>query len=232
MTDGDVGPDVGRFDVVDGCSLAVVPGDGCGCGGDFVGAGSCEALKTGPSGGIGRHGRILRKFLCQMLLYSMAKKRTWTDEQLIEAVASEKSYSAVLKRLGLKLSGGTHAHLKLHVRQLGLDTAHFTGKGWCTGQHNLIFIDKIQIPLEKILVRESTYSSTVSLKKRLLRAGLLENKCYICGGLPEWQGKPLVLQLDHVDGDRTNNLLVNLRLVCPNCHSQTPTFCGRNARRK
>jgi hypothetical protein len=157
----------------------------------------------------------------------MARKRTWTDEQLVAAVKSETSYSGVLRSLGLKLCGGSHAQLKLKIKQLKLDVTHFTGQGWCKGDMHKDFIQKITIPLEQILVRDSTYTSTHSLKKRLWKEKLLDNKCYECGSPPEWNGKPLSLQLDHIDGDRCNNLIENLRVVCPNCHSQTPTFAGK-----
>lgn len=63
------------------------------------------------------------------------------------------------------------------------------------------------------------------------RLGLLEHKCQECGILPEWRGKKLVLQLDHIDGDNSNNVLSNFRFLCPNCHSQTETFTGRNIKR-
>ena len=68
---------------------------------------------------------------------------------------------------------------------------------------------------------------TLKLKNRLLKENILENKCSICG-IDEWQGKEISLQLDHIDGDNHNHRLENLRLVCPNCHSQTDTYCGKN----
>lgn len=62
------------------------------------------------------------------------------------------------------------------------------------------------------------------------RHNLLKDECAICGQLPEWNGKPLKLQLDHIDGDAFNNLFDNLRILCPNCHTQTETFTGRNTK--
>src|SRR5436309_2821566 len=86
-----------------------------------------------------------------------------------------------------------------------------------------------KIPTAEILVANSRYLGTSTLKARLLREGLLEPHCYTCG-LTEWLGKPLTLVLDHINGVRNDNRLANLRLLCPNCHSQTPTFAGRNAK--
>lgn len=69
------------------------------------------------------------------------------------------------------------------------------------------------------------------VKGRLIRAGLLENSCHTCG-LKEWQGRTIGLHLDHINGVRDDNRLENLRMLCPNCHSQTPTYGGRNTRRR
>ena len=69
--------------------------------------------------------------------------------------------------------------------------------------------------------------SRTNLKNRLLEAGILQNRCEECG-LTEWRGKRLSIQIDHVNGVRDDNRLENLRMLCPNCHSQTETFASRN----
>jgi 5-methylcytosine-specific restriction endonuclease McrA len=72
---------------------------------------------------------------------------------------------------------------------------------------------------------------TENLSKKLRKELITEeqgNKCLICGLSPEWNGLPLAFHLDHIDGDNTNNIRTNLRIICPNCHSQTSTYCGRN----
>jgi hypothetical protein len=158
--------------------------------------------------------------------------RKWTDEQLIEAVKTSKSYSQVIQKLGLKLCGGTHANIKLNIKKLGLDTEHITGQGWCTSELHKKFIKNfVKIPTEKILVKDSEYTSTHRLKHRLFREGLLEQKCSSCGLGTEWNGKFISLQLDHKDGDRCNNLIENLRILCPNCHSQTESFAGKRKKK-
>jgi len=87
------------------------------------------------------------------------------------------------------------------------------------------------IPLSEILVENSGYTNIARLKIRLLREGLLEAKCYGEGcGLTEWRGQPISLQLDHINGDNLDHRIENLRLLCPNCHSQTETFAGKNKR--
>lgn len=92
--------------------------------------------------------------------------------------------------------------------------------------NNLILFN--ETPLEDILVENSSYTNTKCLKEKLLKKKLLTNNCYECGIGSEWNGKPLSLQLDHKNGINNDNRLENLRLLCPNCHSQTPTFCGRH----
>lgn len=87
---------------------------------------------------------------------------------------------------------------------------------------------KLRVPLEKIFSGEH-YMTGQGLKRKLLQNGVLEDKCGICDLPPIWNGKKLVLQLDHIDGDRLNNSKSNLRLLCPNCHTQTDTFStGKN----
>lgn len=67
------------------------------------------------------------------------------------------------------------------------------------------------------------------LKLRLMAAGLKHNRCELCG-IKEWRGEPLSMALHHVNGDGDDNRLENLQMLCPNCHSQTPNFSGRNRR--
>lgn len=159
-------------------------------------------------------------------------RRKWNDEQLIEAAATSHSIYEVMTKLGLKLCGGSHANVKLKIKQLDINTSHFTGQGWCRGEkHKKLIKNFVEKPLSEVLVNESTYQCTHRLKHRLIKADLLKNECYICGSPPIWKGLPLSLQLDHIDGNRTNNTIENLRVLCPNCHSQTPTFTGKNKKK-
>ena len=82
-------------------------------------------------------------------------------------------------------------------------------------------------PIQTLLM---TGKSRNNIKHRLLRVGLLENCCGNCG-LCRWRGRPLSMHIDHINGVKNDNRLENLRMLCPNCHSQTPTYGGRNARR-
>jgi 5-methylcytosine-specific restriction endonuclease McrA len=150
----------------------------------------------------------------------------WTDDDLAAAVAASDSVSEVSRRLGYTPNGGVHRMIVGRIRTSGLDTSHFTGTRWARGR----VLPQKTIPLEEILVERSTYRGSSKLRRRLIASGLLEAKCSICG-LDSWLGRALPLHLDHVNGDHTDNRLENLRILCPNCHSQTDTWCGVHRRR-
>jgi hypothetical protein len=155
----------------------------------------------------------------------MSRYRSYTDEALSAAVKASCTVAGVLRILRLAVTGGHYRDMHRHFSRLGLDTSHFTGQGHLRGKHHDW---KPKRPLSEILVVHSTYLHTSGLKRRLIREGVLVNRCSVCGRLPEWQGKPLTMVLDHRNGDNTDNRLENLRLLCPNCNSQQPTFAGKN----
>ena len=84
-----------------------------------------------------------------------------------------------------------------------------------------------KIDLQEILQGLHPHYQSLKLKNRLLKEGLFKNVCDSCG-ISDWNGKPLSMQLDHVNGDSSDHQLGNLRMLCPNCHSQTETYCGKN----
>ena len=84
--------------------------------------------------------------------------------------------------------------------------------------------------LEDILNGNYPHFQTYKLKNRMLREGLIKNICSVCG-ITEWIGKPINMELDHIDGDRSNHKLGNLRMLCPNCHSQTETYRSKNIKK-
>lgn len=152
----------------------------------------------------------------------MGKSRTYTDEQFIEAVKTSMSYRQVLSKLGLKEAGGNYAVMKNRIKDMGLDTSHMTGQAHLKGKTHTYN----RRPIEELLVENSNYQSH-KLKLRLLSEGLKQHKCECCG-ITEWNGQPTPIELDHIDGNRYNNTIENLRILCPNCHAQTDTYRGKN----
>jgi len=153
------------------------------------------------------------------------RRRSWTDADLIASVAESASMAQVLRRLGLRAAGGNYEQVKVRINSLRLTTEHWTGQAHLRGKTNP---HVRRHPLQSIL-RRGTYYQSNKLRKRLLRERVLEPKCTSCGGV-EWLGRSIPLELDHVDGDKTNNQLDNLRLICPNCHALTPTYRGKNTK--
>lgn len=149
----------------------------------------------------------------------------YTEEQLKNAVAKSRSISQTLQILNLKPAGGNYATIKNRIKEFNIDSSHFTGQGYLKGKtHNW---SKAK-PFEEILVENSTYlGGSHKLKKRLLKAGFLERKCYNCQRV-KWENQPIPLELEHKNGKRKDHSIENLTLLCPNCHALTTTYRGRN----
>ena len=149
------------------------------------------------------------------------KLRKYTEQQLVSAVKESRSLAQTLKKLGVAPYGGNYAVLKNAIVHFNLDTSHFTGQIWNKG----VKLPPRQ-PLEKYLNNEIRILS-FKLKNRLLKENVLPHKCSNCE-LEEWLGKPIPLELDHINGNPQDNKFTNLRLLCPNCHALTPTYRGKN----
>lgn len=150
------------------------------------------------------------------------RRRQWSDDDLRAAVRRNTTVSGVLRELGYRPSGGMHRYIRAAIAGLGIDTSHFVGRSWAKGRRH----QARKRPLSEILVSGSDYTNSARLRERLIAAGLKPAKCEWCD-LDSWLGARLPLSLDHVNGDPTDNRLENLRILCPNCHALTSTWCGR-----
>jgi Zn finger protein HypA/HybF involved in hydrogenase expression len=141
-----------------------------------------------------------------------------SDGEFTELINDSSCISDVLRKLGYSTNGNSWASKIVKERMEKLELI-FTKK-------NAYYYKKYssKLPLEQVLIKDSGYNRT-KLKERLIKEGLKEYKCECCG-ITEWNGKPLSLQLHHINGIHNDNRLSNLQLLCPNCHSQTENFAG------
>jgi hypothetical protein len=156
----------------------------------------------------------------------MTESRKYSQERLLEALKTSRSIRQALIKVGLAPQGGNYYTAHKLIKEHGLDTSHMTGQGWNKGDI-LGLAERNKRPLEEILVKDSDYSNTSRIKNRLIAAGMKARACQLCG-LTEWNGKQIPLELDHINGDRFDNRLENLQILCPNCHAQGDNYRGRN----
>ncbi len=147
----------------------------------------------------------------------------YSKDELQRIVSSSQSMFEICRKIGMAKSSGAYTSIKKRLTSDEIDFSHIpTGLGNRKG-----FVSRQRVTdLDQIL----SGSSHGRMKIQLIREGYLENKCAICDLPPIWNGKKLVLRLDHINGVRDDNKLNNLRLICPNCDSQLPTFAGRNGK--
>jgi len=161
------------------------------------------------------------------VIKSYQRGRTaYSDEDLIKAVPECTSFAKLLERFGLRPAGGNYKLIQTRVKALGLDTSHFKGShDWAKGRKST-FVRKRD--LAEILAKDSIYTSSM-LRKRLISEGIFEHRCVSCG-LDTWLENKIPPEIDHINGDRRDNRIENLRLLCPNCHALTETYRGKNKR--
>jgi 5-methylcytosine-specific restriction endonuclease McrA len=159
------------------------------------------------------------------------KQSKYTRDLLEPIVRESLSIARVLQLLGLRPTGGNYRLIQSHFRRLGISTDHFHGMGWSRGKtketHTIVaqIVRRNTRPDEDVFVENSPETCGYRLGRRLQRMGW-KYSCAVCG-LVEWQGRPLRLHLDHKNGVNSDNRLENLQLLCPNCHSQTGTYCRK-----
>lgn len=152
----------------------------------------------------------------------MARNRTYSDEQLTQAVKESSSYTGVLRKLGLSTSGTeSKKRIEFFITKSNIDVSHFE-------PFRRDITQRRKYAVEEVLIKRPKGSTVGGTTNRRAKQALIEigvpYECALCGQLPFHNGKPLNLQLDHISGDSTDYRKDNLRFICPNCHTQTETY--------
>lgn len=154
------------------------------------------------------------------------KKYTYPEGELREAIKNSKSIRQVCIFLNLPVSGGRYETLKAKIEEYGIDCSHFSGQSWAKGETGLSF-DKEEF-VDRVLKIGGSGWRSHTIKLKLYELGIKNEECEECGVASVWNNKPISLHLDHINGNNKDNRLENLRVLCPNCHSQTDTYAGKN----
>jgi hypothetical protein len=157
----------------------------------------------------------------------MPRRPKYSRELLASLAADSRSVSDVFRKLGLRLTGGGHAHLKHRLARDGIDTSHFLGVRANSGSAHRGPKPRTR---DEVLTLRDAYTPPVkaALLRRLLRELGRPYQCAACLLRDTWNGRSLVLEVDHVNGTHHDYRAENLRSCAPNCHSQTVNFGSRN----
>jgi len=153
----------------------------------------------------------------------MGKPRRWTDSNLRYEFPLATSVTDLIRRLGMSPSGGTHAAIIEHCNRLQLDASILLVKKSTNAINDDMWVAQH--------MRVGHLVRGVLIRERLARAGLLDEKCYVCG-ITEWLGHPAPLHVDHINGVHDDNRIENIRLLCANCHGLTETWGNRKTEKR
>ena len=152
-------------------------------------------------------------------------------ENLKNTITQSRTYSEVLKRLGIRAAGGNFDTLKKYIKKYEIDITHFEAYKVRNEKLSEFRKNFVKKDIQDYLVEGSDYNRG-HLKERLYSEKIKERKCEICGQGEEWNGKKMSLILDHINGIWNDNRIENLRIVCPNCNATLETHCGKQKKKK
>lgn len=159
------------------------------------------------------------------------EKREKKKEQQLEyetiicqIIKESNNINQVCKKIGKKPTNTNYFFIKKIISKYNIDISHFSSE-------NNICNKNIRYNDSEIYCENSPYTNSNSLKKRIIKTGLKEEKCECCG-LTHWNDVPIPLELHHKNGKHNDNRIENLQLICPNCHATTENYCGRNKEKK
>lgn len=154
------------------------------------------------------------------------------EQKMRDAINQSFCYADVMRNLGIQPKAGNYETVKRYIRKYSIDISHFKSpteliktrweNGYQVKEKNL----------DEYLIKDVRYNNNKRVKQLLFRDGRKKRECEMCGTGEEWNGKKLSLILDHIDGNNTNYLIENLRIICPNCDSTLDTFCYRNVKNR
>jgi transposase/Zn finger protein HypA/HybF involved in hydrogenase expression len=153
-----------------------------------------------------------------------------SKDRFLYLINGSNTLSELLVKIGLgPLSGGGYKTLRQRIKEEGIDISDLRNRSKLESAKNKISNNKKKF--EEIFRKDSLYKGgNFVLKKVLIEKNIVENKCCLCGVNNMWNAKPLSLQIDHINGDNRDNRIENIRILCPNCHSQTETYSGKAKR--
>ena len=140
-------------------------------------------------------------------------------KELETILKNSSSYGNFLDKIGYAKSGNAYKHTKKYLDSIDVDYSFINTPKWSSAEKSV----------EEVFKKGTSFCNK-GLKSKILKYKLLQYECtgVNCGNTGQWLGKSLILQLDHKNGDSSDNRLENLRFLCPNCHSQTETYAGKN----
>lgn len=147
------------------------------------------------------------------------RKSKYTSD-VLQSISDCSSVDMAIERLGLKKHGG-HKELRRKIKEVLISSGSYKGQAHRKGRPYLRVSD------EDFFCKTTLKRSSTAVRDALFKRGYKEKKCESCGGV-EWLGGKMPLEVHHIDGDKQNNEIVNLSILCPNCHTLTDTYKIKN----